>query len=50
VIDDGQWRPLSAHGEGRGRGFLLMRATMDEVEVQQRDDGTTILMWLALGC
>jgi anti-sigma regulatory factor (Ser/Thr protein kinase) len=61
VIDDGAWRhspharldevyAVSAPNAGRrGRGFALMRATMDEVEVQPGHTGTTIRMRLTLG-
>lgn len=48
VIDNGRWRPPAAPTENRGRGFPLMRATMDEVEVIRQPDGTTVQMRLSL--
>ena len=49
VIDGGRWRPPAEHTATRGRGFPLMRATMDEVDVRHRPDGTTVGMRLDLG-
>jgi len=49
VIDEGRWRPPSEHGGRRGRGFALMRATMDEVDVRPGSGGTTVRLRLALG-
>lgn len=49
VIDNGRWREPAGHGGDRGRGFPLMRATMDEVQVQRGTDGTTVLLELTLG-
>lgn len=49
VIDDGRWREPAGHGGHRGRGFPLMRATMDHVQVQHRSDGTTVVLRLTLG-
>jgi anti-sigma regulatory factor (Ser/Thr protein kinase) len=48
VIDNGRWRPPGEHSKDRGRGFPLMRATMDEVDVLRQPDGTTVLMRLSL--
>ena len=50
VIDGGRWRASASHGDGRrGRGFALMRSTMDDVDVQHGVDGTSVCMRLALG-
>ena len=49
VMDGGRWRQPSAEAGQRGRGFALMRSTMDEVDVQQGSAGTTVRMRLGLG-
>jgi anti-sigma regulatory factor (Ser/Thr protein kinase) len=49
VIDNGRWREPAGHAAQRGRGFRLMRATMDDVQVHHRTDGTTVSLRLALG-
>lgn len=53
VIDSGRWRqpePDTVTGCGRrGRGFALMRSTMDEVDVLRGGSGTTVRMHLDLG-
>lgn len=49
VIDGGSWRSPQDHDDRRGRGFTLMRATMDEVDVHRGEDGTTVRMRLAVG-
>ena len=49
VADSGRWRPPGDHGGLRGRGFPLMRATMDEVRVLPSPNGTTVWLRLALG-
>ena len=47
VIDTGAWR--EAPSTDRGRGFLMMRGFMDEVEVANTETGTVITMRKALG-
>jgi PAS domain S-box-containing protein len=42
VTDTGNWRPSRA--DGRGRGLVMMRALMDEVEVSPGPEGTTVRM------
>jgi anti-sigma regulatory factor (Ser/Thr protein kinase)/putative methionine-R-sulfoxide reductase with GAF domain len=42
VRDDGSWRP--PRGQHRGRGLLMIEATVDEVDVHATADGTEILM------
>ena len=42
VTDTGQWRP--PRGEHRGRGLKLVKAAMDEVEIDSSDSGTAVLM------
>jgi anti-sigma regulatory factor (Ser/Thr protein kinase) len=42
VIDTGEWR--DAPSRDRGRGFLLMRGLMDDVEVVEEDAGTVVRM------
>lgn len=49
VLDTGRWREASGHNPDRGRGFELMRATMDAVDVTRGDGGTTVTMRLTLG-
>ena len=47
VSDFGKWRP--ARGTHRGRGLLLMEGLADDVEVIQRDGGTTVELTRRLG-
>jgi anti-sigma regulatory factor (Ser/Thr protein kinase)/putative methionine-R-sulfoxide reductase with GAF domain len=42
VRDDGSWRP--PRGQHRGRGLMMIEATVDEVDVRSTVDGTEILM------
>lgn len=42
VRDWGQWRP--PRGKHRGRGLILMRGLMDDVQVRSTDEGTTVQM------
>jgi len=42
VSDAGRWR--APRGEDRGRGLTIIRAAMDEVEVNSSDAGTEIIM------
>jgi anti-sigma regulatory factor (Ser/Thr protein kinase)/putative methionine-R-sulfoxide reductase with GAF domain len=42
VRDDGRWRP--PRGQHRGRGLMMIEATVDEVDVRSSSDGTEILM------
>jgi anti-sigma regulatory factor (Ser/Thr protein kinase)/putative methionine-R-sulfoxide reductase with GAF domain len=42
VTDVGRWR--APRGEDRGRGLTIIRAAMDEVEVNSSDTGTEIIM------
>jgi anti-sigma regulatory factor (Ser/Thr protein kinase) len=44
VRDTGRWRHRQGAGEARGLGLMLVRALMDEVDVQCRSDGTEIRM------
>lgn len=44
VVDDGRWRTPPADPGDRGRGFALMRALMDGVEIAHDDRGTRIAM------
>jgi serine phosphatase RsbU (regulator of sigma subunit)/anti-sigma regulatory factor (Ser/Thr protein kinase) len=47
VRDRGRWRdPRGAH---RGRGLSMMRALMEQVDVQQTEHGTTVTMRRKLG-
>jgi anti-anti-sigma factor len=47
VRDHGQWR--SPREEGRGRGFLLMKALVDAVEVLPGPEGTEVRLRRELG-
>lgn len=42
IRDGGRWR--EPRGANRGRGFTIMEAAMDHVEVKPGDDGTEVLM------
>ncbi len=42
VRDTGQWRP--PRGQHGGRGIALMRELCDEVRVDRRSEGTTVIM------
>lgn len=44
VVDDGRWRTPPADPGDRGRGFALMRALMERVEIAHDDRGTRIAM------
>jgi anti-anti-sigma factor len=44
VRDRGRWREPGRPEPGRGRGLVLMRAVMDEVDVDARPGGTTVRM------
>jgi anti-sigma regulatory factor (Ser/Thr protein kinase) len=47
VTDQGRLR--EPRGQGRGRGLIMVRAAMDEVEVTSGESGTTVLMRRKLG-
>ena len=47
VRNSGGWKE-SDGSEGRGRGLILMRALMSQVEIGSRQDGTVVRMHLAL--
>jgi anti-sigma regulatory factor (Ser/Thr protein kinase)/putative methionine-R-sulfoxide reductase with GAF domain len=47
VRDRGGWRP--ARGRDRGRGFPMMEALMDALEVRRDEDGTTVILARQLG-
>jgi serine/threonine-protein kinase RsbW len=42
IRDFGRWRPMPAYDENRRRGIPLMRACMDEVNIEGTDHGTEI--------
>ncbi|MBJ7456280.1 MAG: SpoIIE family protein phosphatase [Thermoleophilia bacterium] len=44
VVDDGRWRTPPADPGDRGRGFALMRALMERVDIAHDDRGTRIAM------
>ena len=47
VRDTGRWRP--PRGQHGGRGIALMRELCDEVQVDRRPEGTTVLMRRGFG-
>ncbi len=47
VRDTGQWRP--PRGRHGGRGIALMRELCDEVRVERRSEGTTVMMRRGFG-
>jgi anti-sigma regulatory factor (Ser/Thr protein kinase) len=42
VRDRGRWR--TPRGQNRGRGLMIMKASMDEVDVRPTESGTEVLM------
>jgi anti-anti-sigma factor len=44
VSDTGTWLPAGADPGTRGRGLLMMRGSMDSVEIETGEDGTTVLL------
>lgn len=44
VSDAGTWRAPASHRRGRGRGLMIMRELMDEVDVRQEHTGTTVTL------
>lgn len=48
IGDGGQWRPQRELNGGRGRGLLLMRECVDEVNLARSPAGTTVVLRLRL--
>ncbi|MBM7813892.1 ATP-binding protein [Saccharothrix algeriensis] len=46
VADDGRWRVPPVELSDRGRGLLLMRENVDEVQVERAADGTRVTLVL----
>jgi anti-sigma regulatory factor (Ser/Thr protein kinase) len=46
ISDQGRWRP--PRGRHGGRGLSLMRALVDELQIDQRPNGTTVTMRRAI--
>ena len=44
ITDTGRWTHPSPHPGNRGRGFALIRGSMDTVEIDSTETGTTVLM------
>ena len=44
VSDAGRWRAQAPRRYGRGRGLMIMNEMMDEANVEQGDDGTTVTL------
>lgn len=44
VSDTGTWRPAGADPGTRGRGLLMMRGSMDSVDIETGAEGTTVLL------
>jgi anti-sigma regulatory factor (Ser/Thr protein kinase) len=42
IRDNGRWRDGGPYG--RGRGLAIMRALVDSVEIQRREQGTTVVL------
>lgn len=49
IGDGGRWRPQRDLNSGRGRGLLLMRECVDEVNLARSPQGTTVVLRLRLG-
>lgn len=50
VGDGGAWRPPPADPGDRGRGLMMMRASVDEMDVRARTSGTTVTLRQGLRC
>ncbi|MGD9527039.1 SpoIIE family protein phosphatase [Pseudonocardia sp.] len=48
VSDDGRWRVPGPDPRGRGRGLAMIRACVDEVEIERTREGTSVLLDHAL--
>jgi anti-sigma regulatory factor (Ser/Thr protein kinase) len=48
VGDEGRWRPQRGLPSGRGRGMLLMRECVDDVNLARSPEGTTVVLRLRL--
>jgi anti-sigma regulatory factor (Ser/Thr protein kinase)/anti-anti-sigma regulatory factor len=44
VTDRGRWRPPPSEPNGRGRGLIMIRASMDTAEVEATPGGTVVTM------
>lgn len=44
VSDQGRWRPSPVEPSARGRGLIMIRSSMDTVEIERSDAGTAVLM------
>jgi anti-sigma regulatory factor (Ser/Thr protein kinase) len=44
VRDEGRWLPHSRESARRGRGLMMMRELMDEVDLRREESGTTVSM------
>lgn len=49
VGDGGRWRPQQELRSARGRGMLLMRECVDQVDLSCTPEGTTVVLRLRLG-
>lgn len=49
ITDCGRWRPQRGLPSSRGRGMLLMRECVDDVNLARSPDGTTVMLRLRLG-
>lgn len=48
IGDGGHWRPQRHLDAGRGRGMVLMRECVDEVDLARSAEGTTVVLRLRL--
>ncbi|MEU0156344.1 SpoIIE family protein phosphatase, partial [Micromonospora fulviviridis] len=48
-VDQGRWRPPSHDPGNRGRGLTMIRGLIDDVELRQSRDGTTVRMRHRMG-
>jgi anti-anti-sigma factor len=44
IADEGRWRPPASEPGLRGQGIRIMRAVMDEVDIERGEGGTTVRM------
>ena len=47
ISDEGRWRASRPYG--RGRGLAIMRALVDDAQIERRSDGTSVTLYKKVG-